>query len=115
MEAGVPDGFLLHPAGEGLRSGWILWINSCLCCWCQQQGFDVYDRWTLLQDQELLRRDGIHLTKCGKSIFTNMLANLLRRTLKMMGNGDDPQLRKKVVDGNGKQRVRDGHHRNVIR
>ena len=80
-EAGVPDGFLLNPAGEGLRSGWILWINSCLCCWCQQQGFDFYDHWTLSQDQELLGRDGIHLTTCGKNIFTNRLANLLRRNL----------------------------------
>lgn len=97
METGGPEGFLLNNAGEGqdLRCGLILWINCCLCSWPEQQDrFGFYDHWT----PWLLGRDEVHLTKCGKSIFINRLANVCRylaegikkttaHTDRMRGNG----------------------------
>lgn len=58
---------------SGLRTrGWILWVNnrSLLCNSCQQQGFSFH----ISEEQGLLRRDRIYLTKWGESIFANRLA-----------------------------------------
>lgn len=51
-------------------------------------------------------RDGIHLTKRGKSNFENRLANVVRAALNLTGEGDDgPQPSMEVVGWVGKQRL----------
>lgn len=51
----------------------------------------LQDLGSLFDDQKLLGRDGIPITKWGKNVFANMLANLVRRSFKLevMGERDD--------------------------
>ncbi|XP_068782230.1 uncharacterized protein [Struthio camelus] len=58
------------------RSRRIFQVNSWLRRWCWQQGFGFYDHGTLFEDQQLMGRDGIHLTKRGTRVFANRLASL---------------------------------------
>ena len=44
------------------RRGLILPAHNGLLSWCQQQDFGFHDSGTLSEDQQLLRRIGIHLT-----------------------------------------------------
>ena len=67
--------------GSG-RSGLIQWVKTWLCGWCHRQGFGSYGHETLFEERGLLSKDGIHLTKWGKSVFANRLANQVRRALK---------------------------------
>lgn len=50
-----PGIVLLKPALDGKKNvrkkALILYVNSCLGSWCQQQDFDFCDRWTLLGNQ----------------------------------------------------------------
>lgn len=50
--------------------------------------FCLQDFGGLLDDQELLGRHGIPVTKRGKNIFANMLANLVRRSFKLEAMGE---------------------------
>ncbi|GAB0186077.1 hypothetical protein GRJ2_001073000 [Grus japonensis] len=43
----------------------------------------LQDLGSLFDDQELLGGDGIPVTKRGKNVFANMLANLMRRNFKL--------------------------------
>jgi len=47
--------------------------------WCQQQDFGL-DHGTLFEDQHLLGRDEIYLTKWDKGIFASRMADLVRRS-----------------------------------
>lgn len=46
-----------------------------------RQGLGFYDHRTLFADQRLLGRDWIYLTKQGKAVFANRMADLVRRPL----------------------------------
>ncbi|XP_068784552.1 uncharacterized protein [Struthio camelus] len=66
---------------DGRSSRPIFQVNNWLrhCCW--QQGFGFCDHGTLFEDQQLMGRDGIHLTKRGRRVFANRSASLVRRAL----------------------------------
>ena len=81
---GGPGGVFLNPAGEGKgvrRRALIMHVDNWLRNWCWRQGFGFYDHETLFADQHLLGKDGIHFTKRGKAIFTNRMADLVKRAL----------------------------------
>lgn len=65
---------------DGKRSRQIFQVNW-MHHWCWQQGFGFYNPGTLLEDQELIVRDGLHLTRRGTCVFANRLGNLVRRAL----------------------------------
>lgn len=66
--------------GSG-RSGLIQWVKTWLYGCCHRQDFVSYGHGTLFEERGLLSKDGIHLTKWGKSVFANRLANRVRRAL----------------------------------
>jgi len=73
---------VLPAEGRGLpRNRHIIGINSWLRGWCHREGFGFCDNGTFLNDNNLLERDGTHLSRKGKGIFGNMLANLVWRAL----------------------------------
>lgn len=73
---------ILLVTAKGLgRRALILYVNSWLQTWCWQQDFGFYDHGTLFEDQWLLRKDKIHLTKHGKGVFASRMADLVRRIL----------------------------------
>lgn len=49
--------------------------------WLCRQDFGINDYRTLSEEQELLIRNGIRLTKQGWNVFAKRLAKLARRTL----------------------------------
>ena len=59
----------------------IMHINSWLRGWCRHEGFGFYDSKAFFEDYNMLGRDGIHLSRRGKGIFSNRLANLVRWAL----------------------------------
>ena len=63
--------------GAGRNRG-LMQINTWLCVWCYGQGFGFHGHGTLFDDFNLLGRDRNHLTRKGKGIFGNMLANVVR-------------------------------------
>lgn len=86
IPAALPSLLLpFHPPSfyrwEGRAWGWpwILHIHNWLhsCYW--QQNFHFDDHGTLYEGQQLFGRYGTHLTKQGKSIFANRLANLAKK------------------------------------
>ncbi|XP_073175776.1 uncharacterized protein [Lepidochelys kempii] len=68
--------------GKGLgRDHQIVEVNEWLRKWCRREGFGFFDHGMVFQEGGVLGRDGLHLTKRGKSIFASRLANLVRRAL----------------------------------
>lgn len=85
QEHGGPGCVILDPAGVSKtlkRSEQILYVNtrSSMSCWQQEDWAytSVEPSWKI---EKLLVRDGIHLTKWGKSILVNRLVNLMWRAL----------------------------------
>uniref|UniRef100_A0A8C8RI01 C2H2-type domain-containing protein n=1 Tax=Pelusios castaneus TaxID=367368 RepID=A0A8C8RI01_9SAUR len=73
---------ILPVKGRGpSRDRCILEVNAWLRRWCYQEGFGFLDHGMLFQEEGLLGRDGLHLSRKGKSIFGSRLANLVRRAL----------------------------------
>jgi len=73
---------ILSAGGRGsARNRCIMSINSWLRGWCCREGFGFYDSGTFFNDYNLLERDEIHLSRKGKGIFGNRLANLVWRAL----------------------------------
>jgi len=71
---------ILPIGGRGsARNRCITGINSWLCGWCHHEGFGFYDNGTFFNDYNLLERDG--MSRKGKGIFGNRLANLVWRAL----------------------------------
>ncbi|PKU33782.1 rna-directed dna polymerase from mobile element jockey- hypothetical protein [Limosa lapponica baueri] len=58
------------------RKALTMQVNDWLWSWYWRQSFGFYDHGTQFADQHLLGRDGIHLTKQGKSIFASKMADL---------------------------------------
>ena len=58
-----------------------MYINSWLHGWCHHEGFGFYDNGVFFNDDNMLGKDGIHLSKRGKGIFSSRLANLVRWAL----------------------------------
>ncbi|XP_067418891.1 uncharacterized protein [Emydura macquarii macquarii] len=82
FEAQVVFSSILPVQGKGPgRDRRIVEVNAWLRRWCRREGFGFFDHGMLFQEEGLLGRDGIHLTKTGKSIFADRLANLVRRAL----------------------------------
>lgn len=57
-------------------------INTWLCSWCYQQRFSLINYRVVFQEEELLQRDRVHLTKTKKSVFAHRIANLVRSLLR---------------------------------
>lgn len=73
---------ILLVRGKGVRRRALIeQVNNWLRNWCWWQSLGFYDHGTLFAEQHLLGRDGIHLTKQGKAIFSNGMADLIRRAL----------------------------------
>ena len=73
---------ILPVRGKGAaRNRCVMYINSWLHGWCHREGFGFYDNGVFFNDNNMLGRDGIHLSKRGKGIFSSRLANLVRRAL----------------------------------
>lgn len=53
-------------------------ISTWLHGWCGVQGFGFHDHGTLFDDSKLLERGGTYLTRKGKGISANRLANLVK-------------------------------------
>lgn len=65
---------------DGKRRRWIFQVNW-RHCWCWQQCLGFYNHGTLSEDQQLMERDGIYLTKQGTCVFADRLASLVLRAL----------------------------------
>ena len=63
------------------RNRLIKWVSNLLHGWFCRQDFGINDYRTLFEEQELRSRDGISLTKQGWNVFSNELAEIVRRTL----------------------------------
>jgi len=63
------------------RNRHIMGINSWLRGWCCREGFGFYHNATFFNDYNLLQKDRPHLSRRGKGIFGNRLANLVWRAL----------------------------------
>ncbi|KAG6933402.1 hypothetical protein G0U57_019236 [Chelydra serpentina] len=82
FEAQVVFSSILPVAGKGRgRDRRIVEVNEWLRRWCRREGFGFFDHGMVFQEEGVLGRDGLHLTKRGKSIFGSRLANLVRRAL----------------------------------
>ncbi|XP_074975977.1 uncharacterized protein LOC142069262 [Caretta caretta] len=82
FEAQVVFSSILPVEGKGLgRDRRIMKVREWLHRWCRREGFGFFDHGTVFQEGGVLGRDGLHLTKRGKSIFASRLANLVRRAL----------------------------------
>lgn len=55
--------------------------RSTLSCTAGVAGFSFYNHRTLFEDQWLLSRNGIHLSKWDKNIYGNRLAKPVKRAL----------------------------------
>nr|XP_048709947.1 uncharacterized protein LOC125638352 isoform X2 [Caretta caretta] len=81
LEVQVVFSSILPVEGKGLgRERRIVEVNEWLRRWCRREGFGFFDHGMVFQEG-VLGRDGLHLTKRGKSIFASRLANLVRRAL----------------------------------
>ncbi|CAM2113005.1 unnamed protein product [Caretta caretta] len=82
LEAQVVFSSILPVEGKGLgRDRRIVEVNEWLRRWCRREGFGFFDHGMVFHEGGVLGRDGLHLTKRGKSIFASRLANLVRRAL----------------------------------
>jgi len=73
---------ILPVGGRGsARNRCIKSINSWLHGWSRYKGLGFSDRGTFFNDYNQLERDEIHLSRKGKGIFGNRLANLVWRAL----------------------------------
>jgi len=72
---------LLVRRGKADEEWWMLEVNSWLHSRGWQQGLGLYDHRTVSEVRGLLGTDSIHLTKLGKSIFANRLAEVVLRPL----------------------------------
>ena len=73
---------ILPVRGKGAaRNRRLMQINFWLHGWCHCEGFGFYDNKIFFDDNSLLGRDGIHLSRRGNGIFDSRLANLVRRAL----------------------------------
>ncbi|XP_065451200.1 protein shisa-4 isoform X1 [Chrysemys picta bellii] len=82
FEAQVVFSSILPVQGKGRgRDRRIVEVNEWLRRWCRREGFGFFDHGMVFQEEGVLGRDGLHLTKRGKSIFASRLANLVRRAL----------------------------------
>ncbi|XP_074982281.1 uncharacterized protein LOC142071374 [Caretta caretta] len=82
LEAQVVFSSILPVEGKGLgRDCRIVEVNEWLRRWCRREGFGFFDHGMVFHEGGVLGRDGLHLTKRGKSIFASRLANLVRRAL----------------------------------
>ena len=75
--------FSILPAGRmgAARNRCIMNINSWLRGWCCHEGFCFYDKGMFFNDNNLLGRDGNHLSRRGKGIFGSRLINMVWRAL----------------------------------
>ncbi|KAM7138764.1 uncharacterized protein RBU57_016504 [Macrochelys suwanniensis] len=72
---------ILPVKGRGTgRDRCIVEVNAWLRRWCRQEGFGFLNHGMLIQEG-LLGRDGVHLSRRGKTLFGHRLANLVRRAL----------------------------------
>lgn len=55
--------------------------NFWLCGWGFFEGFGLYDNGTFYHDYRLSGREGIHLPRRHKGIFSSTLINLVRQAL----------------------------------
>uniref|UniRef100_A0A8C3H8J2 SGNH hydrolase-type esterase domain-containing protein n=1 Tax=Chrysemys picta bellii TaxID=8478 RepID=A0A8C3H8J2_CHRPI len=62
------------------RDRCVMEVNAWLRRWCCQEGFGFLDH-GMLFEEGLLGRDGVHLSRRGKTLFGHRLANLVRRAL----------------------------------
>lgn len=76
----------MREKGSG-RSGLVQWVKTWLCGWRYKQVFGSYGHGTLFEEQGLLSKGGIHLTKWGKSILADRLANKVRWALSLVCQG----------------------------
>jgi len=77
--------------GKGLEEEWVdLTGQQAVAQLVSIRKICLQDFGSLFDDRELLGRDGIHMTKWGKNVFPDMLANLVRRSFKLevMGERD---------------------------
>uniref|UniRef100_A0A8C3FMA3 SGNH hydrolase-type esterase domain-containing protein n=1 Tax=Chrysemys picta bellii TaxID=8478 RepID=A0A8C3FMA3_CHRPI len=82
VEAQLVFSSILPVQGKGLgRDRRIVEVNKWLRRWCWREGFGFFDHGMVFQEGGVLGRDGLHLMKRGKNIFTSRLANLVRRAL----------------------------------
>ncbi|CAM5113691.1 unnamed protein product [Natator depressus] len=82
FEAQVVFSSILPMEGKGQgRDRRIVEVNEWLRRWCRREGFGFFDHGMVFHEGGVLGRDGLHLTKRGKSIFVSRLANLVRRAL----------------------------------
>ncbi|XP_065436072.1 uncharacterized protein LOC135979801 [Chrysemys picta bellii] len=82
FEAQVVFSSILPVQGKGRgRDRRIVEVNEWLRRWCRREGFGFFNHGMVFQEEGVLGRDGLHLTKRGKSIFASRLANLVRRAL----------------------------------
>nr|XP_014432603.1 uncharacterized protein LOC106732511 [Pelodiscus sinensis] len=59
----------------------ILEVNAWLRRSCRRKGFGFLDHGILFQEEGMLSREGVHLSRKGKKVFGFRLANLVRRAL----------------------------------
>ncbi|XP_073193149.1 uncharacterized protein [Lepidochelys kempii] len=82
LEAQAVFSSILPVEGKGRdRDRRIVEVNEWLRRWCRREGFGFFDHGMVFHEGGVLGRDGLHLTKRGKSIFASRLANLVRRAL----------------------------------
>ncbi|CAM5108087.1 unnamed protein product [Natator depressus] len=82
FEAQVVFSSILPVEGKGQgRDRRIVEVNEWLRRWCRREGFGFFDHGMVFHEGGVLGRDGLHLTKRGKSIFASRMANLVRRAL----------------------------------
>jgi len=80
--------YILPVGGRGSpKNRRITSINSWHCRWCRHEGFGFHDNGIFFSDYNLLERDGTHLSRRGKGIFGNRLANLVCRALNSRAQG----------------------------
>ncbi|CAM5135410.1 unnamed protein product [Eretmochelys imbricata] len=74
FEAQMVFSSILPMEGKGPgRDRRIVEVNEWLHRWCQREGFGFFDQRIVFQEEGLLGRDGLHLTKRGKRIFASRL------------------------------------------
>lgn len=78
----VPTSSVLLMRGKDVRKRALIEeVKNWLWNWCGQQGLRFCDRGTLFEDQCLLGRDGVQLSKWGKDNFADSMADLIRRAI----------------------------------
>nr|XP_048673056.1 uncharacterized protein LOC125620874 isoform X1 [Caretta caretta] len=100
FEAQVVFSSILPGEGKGLgRDRRIVEVNEWLHRWCRREGFGFFDHGMVFHEGGVLGRDGLHLTKRGKSIFASRLANLVRRALNKVHQGKETRALRRTQQG----------------